>query len=238
MALALLEVTDLVVHYGKALALEQVSLSVERGQLVGVLGPNGAGKTTLLKAISRSVAPSAGHVVFDGHSLDGLPAHKVVGRGICHCPEGRRLFPELSVFKNLMLGAYLRDDKLQVTRDLDKVYALFPILKERNRQQASTLSGGQQQMLAIARALMGGPALLLLDEPSVGIAHRLKVEIFQAIRAIQEAGTAVLLVEQDAHTTLAVAERIYILDHGHIVREGGPQELAADDDIRRVFLGL
>jgi branched-chain amino acid transport system ATP-binding protein len=238
MALALLEVTDLVVHYGKALALEQVSLSVERGQLVGVLGPNGAGKTTLLKAISRSVAPSAGHVVFDGHSLDGLPAHKVVGRGICHCPEGRRLFPELSVFKNLMLGAYLRDDKLQVTRDLDKVYALFPILKERNRQQASTLSGGQQQMLAIARALMGGPALLLLDEPSVGIAHRLKVEIFQAIRAIQEAGTAVLLVEQDAHTTLAVAERIYILDHGHIVREGGPQELAADDDIRRVFLGM
>ena len=155
--MALLEVTDLVVHYGKALALERVSLSVERGQLVGVLGPNGAGKTTLLKAISRSVAPSAGHVVFDGRSLDGLPAHKVVGRGICHCPEGRRLFPELSVFKNLMLGAYLRNDKVQVARDLDKVYALFPILKERSRQQASTLSGGQQQMLAIARALMGGP---------------------------------------------------------------------------------
>jgi branched-chain amino acid transport system ATP-binding protein len=127
--LALLEVTDLVVHYGKALALEGVSLSVERGQLVGVLGPNGAGKTTLLKAISRSVAPSAGHVVFDGCSLDRLPAHKVVGRGICHCLEGRRLFPELSVFKNLMLGAYLRNDKVQVTRDLDKVYALFPILR-------------------------------------------------------------------------------------------------------------
>jgi branched-chain amino acid transport system ATP-binding protein len=238
MALALLEVTDLVVYYGKALALERVSLSVERGQLVGVLGPNGAGKTTLLKAISRSVAPSAGHVVFDGRSLDGLPAHKVVGRGICHCPEGRRLFPELSVFKNLMLGAYLRNDMVQVTRDLDKVYALFPILKERSRQQASTLSGGQQQMLAIARALMGDPALLLLDEPSVGIAHRLKVEIFQAIRAIQEAGTAVLLVEQDAHTTMAVAERIYVLEHGHIVREGSTQEIAADGDIRRVYLGL
>jgi len=170
--------------------------------------------------------------------LDGLPAHKVVGRGICHCPEGRRLFPELSVFKNLMLGAYLRNDMVQVTRDLDKVYALFPILKERSRQQASTLSGGQQQMLAIARALMGGPALLLLDEPSVGIAHRLKVEIFQAIRAIQEAGTAVLLVEQDAHTTMAVAERIYVLEHGHIVREGSTQEIAADGDIRRVYLGL
>ena len=236
--MALLEVTDLVVYYGKALALERVSLSIERGQLVGVLGPNGAGKTTLLKAISRSVTPSAGHVVFDGRSLDGLPAHKVVGRGICHCPEGRRLFPELSVFKNLMLGAYLRNDMVQVTRDLDKVYALFPILKERSRQQASTLSGGQQQMLAIARALMGDPALLLLDEPSVGIAHRLKVEIFQAIRAIQEAGTAVLLVEQDAHTTMAVAERIYVLEHGHIVREGSTQEIAADGDIRRVYLGL
>jgi branched-chain amino acid transport system ATP-binding protein len=238
MALALLEVTDLVVHYGKALALERVSLSVERGQIVGVLGPNGAGKTTLLKAISRSVAPSGGHVVFDGRSLDGLPAHKVVGRGICHCPEGRRLFPELTVLKNLMLGAYLRNDKAQIARDLDKVYALFPILAERDQQQASTLSGGQQQMLAIASALMGGPTLLLLDEPSVGIAHRLKVEIFQAIQAIQQAGTAVLLVEQDAHTTMAFAERIYILDHGHIVREGVPQELAADDDIRRVFLGL
>jgi len=238
MTLALLEVTDLVVHYGKALALERVSLSVERGQLVGVLGPNGAGKTTLLKAISRSVAPSAGHVVFDGRSLDGLPAHKVVGRGICHCPEGRRLFPELSVLKNLMLGAYLRNDKVQVTRDLDKIYALFPILKERSRQQASTLSGGQQQMLAIARALMGGPALLLLDEPSVGIAHRLKVEIFQAIRAIQEAGTAVLLVEQDARTTMAVAKRIYVLEHGRFVRQGSTQEIAADDDIRRVYLGL
>jgi len=203
-----------------------------------VLGPNGAGKTTLLKAISRSVAPSAGHVIFAGRSLDGLPAHKVVGRGICHCPEGRRLFPELSVFKNLMLGAYLRNDKQQVARDLDKVYALFPILKERSRQQASTLSGGQQQMLAIARALMGGPALLLLDEPSVGIAHRLKVEIFQAIRAIQEAGTAVLLVEQDARTTMAVAQRIYILEHGRFVREGRTEEIAADADIRRVYLGL
>jgi branched-chain amino acid transport system ATP-binding protein len=238
MALALLEVTDLVVHYGKALALDKVSLSVERGQLVGVLGPNGAGKTTLLKAISRSVTPSAGHVVFDGKPLDGLPAHKVVGRGICHCPEGRRLFPELSVLKNLMLGAYLRNDKERVANDLEKVCALFPVLKERSKQQASTLSGGQQQMLAIARALMGGPALLLLDEPSVGIAHRLKVEIFHAIRAIQEAGTAVLLVEQDARTTMAVAARIYVLEHGRFVREGSAQEIAADDGIRRVYLGM
>jgi branched-chain amino acid transport system ATP-binding protein len=236
--MALLEVRDLVVHYGKALALERVSLSVERGQLVGVLGPNGAGKTTLLKAISRSVQPSAGHVTFDGRSLDGLPAHAVVGRGICHCPEGRRLFPELSVFKNLMLGAYLRSDKAQIARDLDRIYALFPVLGERGHQQASTLSGGQQQMVAIARALMGAPALLLLDEPSVGIAHRLKVEIFNAIRAIQAAGTAILLVEQDAHTTMAVAERIYVLEHGRFVREGKAQDIAADDGIRRAYLGV
>lgn len=238
MALALLEVKDLVVRYGKALALEQISLSVGRGELVGVLGPNGAGKTTLLKAISRSVTPSGGHVIFDGHSLDGLPAHKVVARGICHCPEGRRLFPELSVSKNLMLGAYLRNDKTQVARDLERVYALFPILKERSKQQASTLSGGQQQMLAIARALMGGPALLLLDEPSVGIAHRLKVEIFHAIRQIQQAGTSVLLVEQDAHSAMTVAERIYVLEHGRFVHEGSPADIAADDDIRRVYLGV
>jgi len=238
MALALLEVKDLVVRYGKALALEQVSLSVERGELVGVLGPNGAGKTTLLKAISRTVTPSGGHVIFDGRSLDGLPPHKVVARGICHCPEGRRLFPELSVSKNLMLGAYLRNDMTQVARDLDRVYALFPILKERSKQQASTLSGGQQQMLAIARALMGSPALLLLDEPSVGIAHRLKVEIFNAIRQIQQAGTSVLLVEQDAHSAMSVAERIYVLENGRFVREGSATDIAADDDIRRVYLGI
>ena len=206
--------------------------------LISFSGIDGAGKTTLLKAISRSVTPSGGHVIFDGRSLDGLPPHKVVARGICHCPEGRRLFPELSVSKNLMLGAYLRNDLAQVARDLDRVYDLFPILKERNKQQASTLSGGQQQMLAIARALMGGPALLLLDEPSVGIAHRLKVEIFHAIRQIQQAGTSVLLVEQDAHSAMSVAERIYVLEHGRFVREGSATDIAADNDIRRVYLGI
>jgi len=236
--LALLDVRDLVVHYGKALALEGLSLTVAQGELVGVLGPNGAGKTTLLKAISRTVPPSQGHVSLDGHSLDGLPAHKVVAHGICHCPEGRRLFPELTVHKNLMLGAYLRRDRDGIARDLDRVYALFPVLKERERQQASTLSGGQQQMLAIGRALMGRPTLLLLDEPSVGIAHRLKMEIFQSIRAIRDAGTAVLLVEQDARSTLAVADRVYVLEHGRFAREGTPGDLAKDDEIRRVYLGV
>jgi branched-chain amino acid transport system ATP-binding protein len=236
--LALLDVEGLVVHYGKALALEHISLGVAPSELVGVLGPNGAGKTTLLKAISRTVVPTAGHVRLNGRSLDGLPAHKVVAHGICHCPEGRRLFPELSVWKNLMLGAYLRNDKQGIARDLDRVYGLFPVLKERGRQQAGTLSGGQQQMLAIGRALMGSPTLLLLDEPSVGIAHRLKVEIFESIRTIRDAGTAVLLVEQDARSTLAIADRIYVLEHGRFAREGTPKDLAADDEIRRVYLGV
>ncbi|MFI4987157.1 MAG: ABC transporter ATP-binding protein [Alphaproteobacteria bacterium] len=236
--MALLELTDVVVHYGKALALDGISLAVAAGELVGVLGPNGAGKTTLLKAISRTVPPSGGRITFAGRPLDGLPAYAVVGRGICHCPEGRRLFPELSVLKNLLLGAYLRNDKAGIAADLDKVHALFPVLRERGRQQASTLSGGQQQMLAIGRALMGRPTLLLLDEPSVGIAHRLKVEIFQSIREIQRAGTAVLLVEQDARSTLAIAERIYVLEHGRLVREGSARELADDEYIRQVYLGV
>jgi len=220
------------------LALDGVSLSVGAGQLVGVLGRNGAGKSTLLKAISRTVPPKSGRVVFNGMPLDGLPAHRVVGRGICHCPEGRRLFPELSVLKNLMLGAYLRSDRDGIARDLDKVHSLFPVLKARAGQQASTLSGGEQQMLAIGRALMGAPTLLLLDEPSVGIAQRLKVAIFHSIRAIQQSGTAVLLVEQDARSTLAIAEQIYVLEHGRVVRQGNARALANDDEIRRIYLGV
>ena len=235
---ALLEIENLVVRYGKALALDRLSLRVDRHELVAVLGSNGAGKTTLLKAIARTVPLASGHVRFNGSTLDRLPAHQVVGLGICHCPEGRRLFPELSVSKNLMLGAYLRSNKDDIARDLDRVYGLFPVLKARSRQQASTLSGGKQQMLAVGRALMGNPMLLLLDEPSVGIAHRLKIDIFRAIRAIQEAGTAVLLVEQDARSALSIAERAYVLEHGCIAREGTARELTNDDDIRRVYLGL
>ncbi len=234
----MLEVSDLVVRYGKALALDRVSLSIAPGEFVGVLGPNGAGKTTLLKAISRILRASSGRIAFEGQPLGELPPHVVVQRGICHCPEGRRLFGELSVFKNLMLGAYLRRDQQGIERDLNKVYALFPILKERSRQQASTLSGGQQQMLAFGRALMGNPKLLLLDEPSVGIAHRLKVEIFHAIQSIQQLGIAVLLVEQDARSTLALAQRIYILEHGRIAREGRPVELASDEAIMKSYLGV
>ena len=235
---ALLEIENLVVRYGKALALARLSLRVDRHELVAVLGSNGAGKTTLLKAIARTVPLASGHVRFNGSTLDRLPAHQVVALGICHCPEGRRLFPELSVSKNLMLGAYLRSNKDDIARDLDRVYGLFPVLKARSRQQASTLSGGEQQMLAVGRALMGNPMLLLLDEPSVGIAQRLKIDIFRAIRAIREAGTAVLLVEQDARSALSIAERAYVLEHGCIAREGTARELTNDDDIRRVYLGL
>src|SRR5436190_18866057 len=178
---ALLEVSHLTVHYGKALALEGIDLEVREGELVAVLGSNGAGKTTLLKAISRAL-PSRGDMQFESADIGDLPMHQVVARGICHCPEGRRLFPELTVLKNLMLGAYLRRDAAGVASDLERVYGLFPILKERAPQVVGTLSGGQQQMVAIGRALMGKPALLLLDEPSVGIAHRLMIEIFDAIK--------------------------------------------------------
>jgi branched-chain amino acid transport system ATP-binding protein len=233
----LLEIRNLSVSYGKAVALENVSLRIAEGEFVAVLGPNGAGKSTLLKAISRS-QPSTGALEFRGVSLQGLPAHAVVGKGICHCPEGRRLFPELTVLKNLMLGAYLRRDVAAVATDLRVVYGLFPILKERSPQIVGTLSGGQQQMVAIGRALMGNPSLLLLDEPSVGIAHRLKIEIFDAIKRIQRGGTAILMAEQDAQSALRIADRVYVLEHGHIGREGTSAQLSADDYIRQAYLGV
>ncbi len=233
----LLELRSLSVAYGKAVALESVSLRVEEGEFVAVLGPNGAGKSTLLKAISRS-QPSTGTLAWRGESLQGLPAHAVVGRGICHCPEGRRLFPELTVLKNLMLGAYLRRDRAAVSADLAAVYKLFPILEKRAPQVAGTLSGGEQQMVAIGRALMGKPALLLLDEPSVGIAHRLKIEIFDAIKRIQQRGTAILMAEQDAQSALRLADRVYVLEHGHVGREGSSAELGSDDYIRKAYLGV
>jgi branched-chain amino acid transport system ATP-binding protein len=233
----LLEIRDLSVFYGKATALENVSLRVAEGEFVAVLGPNGAGKSTLLKAISRS-QPSTGVLELRGESLQRYPAHAVVGKGICHCPEGRRLFPELTVLKNLMLGAYLRRDKAAIEADLEQVYQLFPILQERAAQVVSTLSGGQQQMVAIGRALMGKPALLLLDEPSVGIAHRLKMEIFGAIKRIQKSGTAILMAEQDAQSALRIADRVYVLEHGRVGREGTSAELAVDDYIRQAYLGV
>jgi len=233
----MLELDRLSASYGKAMALESISLRVMPGEFVAVLGPNGAGKSTLLKAISRAI-DSQGGMTFEGQSLHNVATEKVVGLGICHCPEGRRLFPELSVLKNLQLGAYLRHDKAAVAADLNKVYQLFPILQERGSQMVSTLSGGQQQMVAIGRALMGAPKLLLLDEPSVGIAHRLKMEIFNAIRHIRDSGVAILMAEQDAQSALQIADRAYILEHGNVAQEGLAADLAKDDHVRQIYLGL
>ena len=233
----MLELDRLSASYGKAMALESISLRVIPGEFVAVLGPNGAGKSTLLKAISRAI-DSQGGMTFEDQSLHNVATEKVVGLGICHCPEGRRLFPELSELKNLQLGAYLRHDKAAVAADLNKVYQLFPILQERGSQMVSTLSGGQQQMVAIGRALMGAPKLLLLDEPSVGIAHRLKMEIFSAIRRIRDSGVAILMAEQDAQSALQIADRAYILEHGHVAQEGLAADLAKDDHVRQIYLGL
>ena len=227
----LLEVSDLRVSYGKALAIESVSIKVDKGELIGVLGPNGAGKTTLLKAISRSIG-SQGKLLFKDKSLDGVAPYDVVARGICHCPEGRKLL------KNLQLGAYLRSNKAEINADLERVFALFPVLRERQWQQSSTLSGGEQQMVAIGRALMGRPELLLLDEPSVGIAPRLKGLIFDAIQQIRKDGTAILIVEQDATSTLKITDRVYVLEHGRTIREGTAKEIASDKYIQQVYLGV
>jgi branched-chain amino acid transport system ATP-binding protein len=232
----LLDVQNLEVRYGKAIALERVSLRVDAHELVGVLGSNGAGKTTLLRAISRMLV-STGMVRFNGKTLAGMPAYKVVAEGICHCPEGRHLFRELTAEKNLRLGAYLRTDRDGIESDLERIFSLFPMLRVRRSQQAGTLSGGEQQMVAIGRALMGKPKLLMLDEPSVGLAVRLKATIFGAIDDVRREGTAVLLVEQDALAALRIADRIYVLEQGHIVREGASRELFEDNDIRRFYLG-
>jgi len=233
----MLDIQNLSAAYGKAMALENITLNVMPGELVAVLGPNGAGKSTLLKAISRSLA-SQGTLTFEGRSLHEEATENVVGLGICHCPEGRRLFPELTVEKNLQLGAYLRNDKQAVAEDMQRVFELFPILSERGSQIVSTLSGGQQQMVAIGRALMGAPKLLLLDEPSVGIAHRLKMEIFAAIQQIRSRGVAILMAEQDAQSALHIADRVYVLEHGHVAQTGYAKDLAKDDRIRRIYLGL
>ena len=233
----MLELDKLTAAYGQAIALENLSLQIGKGELVAILGPNGAGKSTLLKVIARAL-PSRGTLNFNGQSLHQYSTEQVVGQGICHCPEGRRLFPELSVIKNLQLGAYLRHDRDAVARDLERVYALFPILAERRDQIVSTLSGGQQQMVAIGRALMGAPQLLLLDEPSVGIAHRLKMEIFAAIRKICDAGVAILVAEQDAQSALHIADRAYVLEHGSVAQEGTAKALSSDDRIRKIYLGV
>ncbi len=232
----MLRLEALDVYYGEIHALRGVALEVRGGEIVTLLGNNGAGKSTALKTISGLLAPRGGAVVFDGRPLAGVPAHEIVARGIAHVPEGRRIFNRLTVRENLTMGAYLRTDA-DVDADLDRAFELFPRLKERVTQVAGTLSGGEQQMLAIARALMARPRLLLLDEPSMGLAPVLVEQIFATIDSINRQGTTMLLVEQNAAMALSIAHRGYVLETGAVVLSGTAAELAENAEVRRAYLG-
>jgi len=232
----MLEVSGLEARYGRIPALQGIDLRVDAGELVALVGANGAGKSTLLRALS-GVQPSSGRIFFEGQEIDKSTAERRVALGLVHAPEGRQVFGPLCVEDNLGLGAYRRGRRSRA-RSLERVYALFPVLAERRRHAAGTLSGGQQQMLAIGRALMAEPRLLLLDEPSMGLAPRLVAEIFGCVRALRAADTAVLLVEQNARAALAIADRAYVLETGRIVLTGTGQGLAADPGVRAAYLGL
>jgi len=246
------ELQGLSVHYGRAIALASVSLTVDKGELVAVIGPNGTGKTTLLRAVSGLVELERGKVFFEGNLIaestksdframgqnKSLKAHKIVELGIIHCPERRRLFTESTVFENLLLGAYTIEDQTTVKRTLERVLKLFPVLKERLDEKAGNFSGGEQQMIAISRSLMGSPKLLLLDEPSLGLAPMVKQAIVDAIREIQKSGTTILLVEQDASIALEICDRGYLLEDGRIELEGKKDELLNNPHIKEAYLGI
>ncbi len=235
--MALLEVTDLDVRYGAVTALRGVSLTIEPGEIVTLIGGNGAGKTTTLRAISGLVRAAAGKIVFDGKPLVGKAAHEIVRLGLSHSPEGRGIFPNLSVRENLSLGAYIRNDKAGIAKDLDAQLARFPILKQRFHQLAGTLSGGEQQMLAVGRALMSRPRLLLLDEPSLGLAPQIVQQIFRIIGELNKEGMTILLVEQNAHMALGVAHRGYVLETGRIIMSDAAATLLASDEVKKAYLG-
>jgi len=236
--MALLEVRGLDVHYGAIHALKGVNITVEEKQIVTLIGANGAGKSTTLRAVSGLVKPSAGTITFDGKSIAGLAPHKILRLGLAQVPEGRGIFPNLTVDENLDLGAFARADRKNVAGDLERVFALFPRLKERRNQRAGTLSGGEQQMLAIGRALLARPRLLLLDEPSLGLAPQLVQTIFKIIREINASGTTIFLVEQNAHMALRVAHRAYVLEVGSVVMQGDAKQLAASDEVKKAYLGI
>ena len=232
----MLEVRDLHVYYGEIHALKGVSFSVSAGEIVTLLGNNGAGKTTTLRALSGLLAPRSGEVRFEERPLLGIPPHSIVVKGITHVPEGRRIFNRLSVVENLAMGAYTRSDK-GIAEDMEHVFGVFPRLKERRAQVAGTLSGGEQQMLAIGRALMAKPRLLLLDEPSMGLAPVLVEQIFETVQTINRQGVTILLVEQNAAMALSIAGRGYVLETGRIALEGSAAELAGNPEVRRAYLG-
>jgi branched-chain amino acid transport system ATP-binding protein len=234
---AMLEVEGLSVHYGAIRALRGISFEVAAGEIITLIGSNGAGKSTTLHAVSNIIKKASGRVVFDGRDISALPPDRVVSAGLAQVPEGRRIFANLSVRDNLEMGAYARRDIRGVRRDMETVFGIFPRLKERARQVAGTLSGGEQQMLAMGRALMAKPRLLLMDEPSMGLAPILVDEIFSVIKNINETGTTILLVEQNAYRALGIASRAYILETGEIIKSGAAAELARDDAVRTAYLG-
>jgi len=223
--------------YGRITALHDVTLTVEAGEFVCLIGANGAGKTTTLKTISGLLHPTAGRILWEGAEIHALPPPEILRRGIAHCPEGRRVFPYMTVWENLQMGAYVRADAARVAEDLERVFAHFPILAERRRQAAGTLSGGEQQMLAIGRALMAHPRLILLDEPSLGLAPTLVETVFRIIAGIQKDGATVLMVEQNAYMALQLATRAYVMETGRIALAGPAAELARNERVRRAYLG-
>ena len=237
MAEIMLKIDTIHVYYGAIHALKGVSLEVHKGEIVTLIGANGAGKSTTLRTVSGLLAPKSGSISFLGENIAGMPAHEIVKHGISQVPEGRRIFAEMSVQENLEMGAFTRKDKAGVAQDFDIVYNRFPRLKERRKQQAGTLSGGEQQMLAMGRALMSRPKLLLLDEPSMGLAPLLIKEIFSIIEDINREGTTVLLVEQNANMALSIAHRAYVMETGRITLQGAAKELAASEDVRKAYLG-
>ncbi len=234
----LLEVKDLHVYYGAIHALKGISIEVHEGEIVTLIGANGAGKTTLMRTISGLLRGREGSISYQGRSISDVPAHEIVADGLCQVPEGRRVFANMTVLENLEMGAFLRRDA-EIGKDIEKCYGLFPRLKERRRQTAGTLSGGEQQMLAMGRALMGRPKLLLLDEPSMGLAPLLVAEIFRIIQTInKDENTTVLLVEQNAHQALKIANRGYVIETGHLVLSGPASELADNDEVKKAYLGV
>ena len=233
----ILQVRELVVAYGKVEAVKGISFDVEQGQVVTLIGTNGAGKTTTLRTISGLLAPQSGDVHFQGERIDGVPAHQIVERGLAHAPEGRRIFPRMTVEENLLLGAYSRRDAAEIRTNLDRAFELFPVLAERRRQPAGTFSGGEQQMLAIGRALMSHPKLLMLDEPSMGLSPMMMQRIMGTIRELKAQGTTILLVEQNAQAALELADFGYVLEVGRIVLSDSGHRLLGNERVRKAYLG-
>ncbi len=235
--MAMLEVKDLEVYYGVIQAIKGISFDVNEGEVIALIGANGAGKTTTLQTVSGMIAPAKGQIIFEGTDITKIPGHKIVSMGMAHVPEGRRVFAQLSVYENLKLGAYTRKDKNEIEETIASVYESFPRLKERKNQAAGTLSGGEQQMLAMGRALMSKPRLILMDEPSMGLSPILVEEIFRIIENISKAGTTVLLVEQNAKKALSIADRAYVLETGKIALAGNASDLLNDESVKKAYLG-